>query len=151
MEKLRIGIDIGGTFTDFVIYNPNSGKLESFKLLSTPQDPSLVVLNGLERIFEHDGRQAVVIHGSTVATNALLERKGAPCALVTTKGFGDVLQIGRQNRPALYDLFADPAPVLVPSEWRLEVDERVDHLGRVLKELDPDQVESLVTKVAHQA
>ena len=145
MEKLRIGIDIGGTFTDFVIYNPNSGKLESFKLLSTPQDPSLVVLNGLERIFEHDGRQAVVIHGSTVATNALLERKGAPCALVTTKGFGDVLQIGRQNRPALYDLFADPAPVLVPSEWRLEVDERVDHLGRVLKELDPDQVESLVT------
>ncbi|MFH2038549.1 MAG: hydantoinase/oxoprolinase family protein, partial [Chloroflexota bacterium] len=141
---MRIGIDIGGTFTDFVIFHPDSGKLETFKLLSTPQDPSLVVLNGLERIFEINGRQAVVIHGSTVATNALLERKGARCALVTTRGFGDVLQIGRQNRSALYDLFADPPPVLVPSEWRLEVDERVDHLGRIIKELDPNQVESLV-------
>src|SRR5665648_326138 len=119
---MRIGIDIGGTFTDFVIYHPNSGKLETFKLLSTPQDPSLVVLSGLERIFKKNGRQAVVIHGSTVATNALLERKGARCALVTTRGFGDVLQIGRQNRPALYDLFADPAPALVPSERRLELD-----------------------------
>ncbi len=141
---MRIGIDIGGTFTDFVIYHPNSGKLETFKLLSTPQDPSLVVLSGLERIFKKNGRQAVVIHGSTVATNALLERKGARCALVTTRGFGDVLQIGRQNRPVLYDLFADPAPILIPSEWRLEVDERIDHLGRILKELDPDQVDSLI-------
>jgi N-methylhydantoinase A len=141
---MRIGIDIGGTFTDFVIFHPISGKLETFKLLSTPQDPSLVVLNGLERIFEKNGRQAVVIHGSTVATNALLERKGARCALVTTNGFGDVLQIGRQNRPVLYDLFADPASVLVPSEWRLEVNERVDHLGRIIVELDPDQVESLI-------
>ena len=141
---MRIGIDIGGTFTDFVIFHPANGNLETFKLLSTPQDPSLVVLSGLERIFEKYGRQAVVIHGSTVATNALLERKGAPVALVTTRGFGDVLQIGRQNRPALYDLFADPAPALVPPEWRLEVDERIDHLGNILKELHPDQVESLI-------
>jgi len=141
---MRIGIDIGGTFTDFVIFHPVSGKLETFKLLSTPQDPSLVVLSGLDRIFEKYGRQAVVIHGSTVATNALLERKGARCALITTRGFGDVLQIGRQNRPALYDLFADPPPALVPSEWRLEVDERIDHLGTIIKELDPNQVESLI-------
>ncbi|HCC78615.1 MAG: 5-oxoprolinase [Chloroflexi bacterium GWB2_49_20] len=142
---MRIGIDIGGTFTDFVIFHPSSGEIETFKLLSTPQDPSLVVLSGLERIFEKYGRQAVVVHGSTVSTNALLERKGACCALVSTRGFGDVLQIGRQNRPALYDLFADPAPALVPSEWRLEVDERVDHLGHILKELDPNQVENLIT------
>jgi N-methylhydantoinase A len=144
---MRIGIDIGGTFTDFVIYHPSSGKLETFKLLSTPQDPSMVVLSGLEQIFGKYGRQAVVIHGSTVATNALLERKGARCALVATHGFGDVLQIGRQNRPALYDLFADPAPVLIPSEFRLEVDERVDHLGRILKELDPDQVDDLIPRL----
>lgn len=141
---MRIGIDIGGTFTDFVIFHPVSGLLETFKLLSTPQDPSLVVLSGLERIFKDYGRQAVVIHGSTVATNALIERKGASCALVTTRGFGDVLQIGRQNRPALYDLFADPAPALVPPSWRLEVDERIDHLGRVIRKLDPGQVDDLI-------
>jgi len=141
---MRIGIDIGGTFTDFVIFNPVNGKIETFKLLSTPQDPSLVVVNGLERIFEKYGRKAVVIHGSTVATNALLERKGASCALITTRGFGDVLQIGRQNRPSLYDLFADPAPPLVPSRLRLEVDERIDSLGKTLKKLDPNQVEDLI-------
>jgi N-methylhydantoinase A len=140
----RIGIDIGGTFTDFVVFNPAIGSLESFKLLSTPEDPSRVVMQGLQRIFDKYGRQAVVVHGSTVATNALLERKGAHCALVTTRGFGDVLQIGRQNRPSLYDLFADPSPALIPPEWRLEVDERIDHLGQVLKELDLGQVEAVI-------
>ena len=141
---MRIGIDIGGTFTDFVIFHSTSGKLESFKLLSTPHDPSLVVLNGLERVFKEYGRQAVVIHGSTVATNALLERKGSACALITTRGFGDVLQIGRQNRPFLYDLLADPASSLVPSEKRYEVDERVDHNGGIITALDPEQVDVLI-------
>jgi N-methylhydantoinase A len=144
---MRIGIDIGGTFTDFVVFEPATGKLETFKLLSTPHDPSLVVLNGLERIFEKHGRQGSLVHGSTVATNALLERKGARCALITTRGFKDVLQIGRQNRPSLYDLFADPAPTLVASDWRLEVDERVDSLGHVLQELDTAQVEGLIPRL----
>lgn len=145
--NLRIGIDIGGTFTDFVVFDPASGSLESFKLISTPHDPSLVVMQGLQRVFERFGCLATVIHGSTVATNALLERKGSRCALITTRGFADVLQIGRQNRPSLYDLFADPSPALVSHEWRLEVDERVDHLGQILQELDPRQVDAVVTRL----
>jgi N-methylhydantoinase A len=143
-DPIRIGVDIGGTFTDFVILDPSSQVVETFKLLSTPQDPSVVVMKGLDMIFEKFGRQAILVHGSTVATNALLERKGAKCALLTTRGFGDVLQIGRQNRPALYDLFADPLPPLVPSGLRMEVDERVDHMGRIIKEMDPGEVDDLV-------
>ena len=145
MTSLRIGIDIGGTFTDFVVYDPAIQQIQTFKLLSTPSDPAMAVLQGLKKIFAEQGTQrATVIHGSTVATNALLERKGARTALVTTSGFRDVLQIGRQNRPALYDLFADPAPPLIPSELRFEIDERVTHTGEILQAINPDQVSVLI-------
>jgi len=148
---LRIGIDIGGTFTDFVTYDPAAGTTRTFKLISTPADPAEAVLEGLRRIQEEARPAALtVIHGSTVATNALLERKGAAAALVTTSGFGDVLQIGRQNRPALYDFFADPLPALVPAALRFEVDERVDHEGQVVKALDEPEVEEVVKKVLSQ-
>lgn len=148
---MRIGIDIGGTFTDFVIFHPDTQAVETFKLLSTPHDPAEAVLAGLARLpapppeLSGGGQGGrYIVHGSTVATNALLERKGAPTALITTRGFRDVLQIGRQNRPALYDFFADPPPPLVPEQWRLEVDERVDYRGQVLQSLDPVQVDALV-------
>ncbi len=145
MTSFRIGIDIGGTFTDFVVYDPAIQQIQTFKLLSTPNDPAMAVLQGLKKIFAEQGTQrATVIHGSTVATNALLERKGARTALVTTSGFRDVLQIGRQNRPALYDLFADPAPPLIPSELRFEIDERVTHTGEILQAINPDQVSALI-------
>lgn len=145
MTSLRIGIDIGGTFTDFVIYDPSSQQVQSFKLLSTPNNPALAVMQGLEQIFAQQGtRHATVINGSTVATNALLERKGARVALVTTRGFRDVIQIGRQNRPALYDLFANPTPPLIPSELRFEMDERVSHTGETLKSINLGQVAALV-------
>ncbi len=153
MTSLRIGIDIGGTFTDFVVYDPSMQRIRTFKLLSTPRDPAEAVLQGLKRIQSessstvHGPRSTTVIHGSTVATNALLERKGAATALVTTRGFRDVLQIGRQNRPVLYDFFADPPPPLVPSELRFEVDERVDHEGNVLQALDDAEVEKLIEKL----
>jgi N-methylhydantoinase A len=155
-REIRIGIDIGGTFTDFVIIDPLSGKVETFKLLSTPANPAEAVLDGLERIEaslaaaftsgeDPPGRFSLtIIHGSTVATNALLERKGARTALVATRGFRDVLEIGRQTRPALYDLFADPPPPLVPAPLRLEVDERVASTGEILAALDPGQVDSLL-------
>jgi N-methylhydantoinase A len=146
--SLRIGIDIGGTFTDFVIYDPSAGTLRTFKLLSTPTNPAEAVLQGLERIQQETPVSAMaVIHGSTVATNALLERKGARTALVTTAGFKDVLQIGRQNRPALYDLFADPPPPLIPSELRFEVGERVDHTGQVLQPLEDQEVNRVVEQI----
>src|SRR5258708_28620044 len=98
---LRIGVDAGGTFTDFVILH-GDGRLESFKMRSNPAAPAAVILEGIRRAT--GGRRAEVVHGSTVATNALLERKGARTAFVTTDGFTDLVFIGRQNRPHLYNL-----------------------------------------------
>lgn len=145
---IRIGVDIGGTFTDFVIYHPESGAIHTFKLPSTPHNPAEAVLSGLQqRISPSAGAELHIIHGSTVATNALLERKGAKTALVTTEGFRDVLQIGRQNRPSLYDLHFDPEPPLVPDSLRLEVAERVDYQGNALLPLDRSQIDRLTQKV----
>jgi N-methylhydantoinase A len=149
-QNLLVGIDIGGTFTDFVVYDPGARRMETFKLLSTPQDPAQAVLQGLEKI-RNTSKISIgfadsmrIIHGSTVATNALLERKGARTALVATRGFSDVLQIGRQNRPELYSFSAEPAPTLVPEALRFEVDERVGASGDVLQALQPAQAEALI-------
>ena len=142
-STLRVGIDIGGTFTDFVVYNSETGGIQRFKLLSSPHDPADTVLKGLERIFgstEKEKRPAEIIHGSTVATNALLERKGAVTAFIATKGFRDILQIGRQNRPELYNFFFTPAEPLTPAELRFEIDERVDSQGNVLIPLDQQRL-----------
>ena len=145
---MRIGIDIGGTFTDFVLVDPQTQAIRTFKLLSHPADPAGPVLAGLATLppwpSPTRGARREIVHGSTVATNALLERKGAPTALIATAGFRDLLQIGRQDRPALYDWFADPPPPLVPDRWRLEVDERVGSQGQVLQALDPAGVEALI-------
>ena len=142
---LRIGIDIGGTFTDFVIYDEADERFNTFKLPSDPSNPAKTVLDGLKLITSQDPRQ--VIHGSTVATNALLERKGAKTALITTRGFKDVLQIGRQNRPSLYDWNIPPVPPLVSSPLRFEVEERVDHLGNVLIPLEPTEIMEIVEQL----
>ena len=144
---LRIGIDIGGTFTDFVVYEPGIGKITTFKLPSDPVNPAKTVLQGLQQININDSSQ--IIHGSTVATNALLERKGARTALITTSGFKDVIQIGRQNRPSLYDWSVKPAPALVPPELRLEINERVDHFGNVLAPLDVAQLDKVIQILEH--
>jgi N-methylhydantoinase A len=145
---LQIGIDIGGTFTDFVIYQPEVGRLETFKRLSTPDDPARAVLEGLQHILTtHPSLAARVVHGSTVATNALLERKGARTAFIATRGFADVLQIGRQNRPALYDWEAAPPEPLSPAALRFEVDERVDCHAHILQALDPAQVDALIPQL----
>jgi N-methylhydantoinase A len=141
---LRIGVDIGGTFTDFVLFCPDQGTVDTFKRLSTPADPAESVLEHISIVTGARARARHIVHGSTVATNALLERKGAPTALVTTRGFRDLLQIGRQNRPSLYDLFADPPAPLVPDRWRLEVGERVDCHGQVLERLDPAEIDSMI-------
>ncbi len=125
---MRIGIDAGGTFTDFIVYHDN-GALETFKLRSNPKSPASVILAGLAQAA--GSRKAEVIHGSTVATNALLERKGARTALVTTAGFEDVIQIGRQNRPELYNLTPTPRASIVPREHRYGVHERAWFDGTV--------------------
>jgi N-methylhydantoinase A len=148
-EKIiRIGVDTGGTFTDFVF--ERDGCVELFKLPSTPSDPSLAIEQGLARICAETGAQlskVEVVHGTTVGTNALLQRRGARIALITTKGFEDVLVIGRQARPELYNLNAiKPAP-LVADDLRLGVRERVVASGEVIEPLDEDDVRRLVKKL----
>ena len=148
--ELVIGIDIGGTFTDFVLYAPASRHLHSFKLPSTPGNPAQAVLQGLERLRSNNpfaNAQIRILHGSTVATNALLERKGARTALIATQGFADLLEIGRQNRPALYDLLFDPPPNLVPAELRFEAHERIDSQGQAVLPLDEAQVSVLAQQL----
>ena len=125
---MRIGIDSGGTFTDFVILH-DDGRLESFKLRSNPESPASVILEGIRRI--NAAKSADVVHGSTVATNALLERKGAKTAFVTTAGFEDLIAIGRQNRPELYNLTPEPAKPLVPRELCFGATERMLFDGTV--------------------
>src|SRR3989304_3400213 len=102
---MRIGIDTGGTFTDFVVFDPETQELRPFKVLSTPEDPARAILAGLSQ-GSRDGRQ--LVQGSPVATNALLDRRGARVAPTTAAGSRDVRQIGRQSRTALCDIFADP-------------------------------------------
>src|SRR5262245_60657292 len=138
---LLIGVDIGGTFTDVVVRQPG-GATRTMKIPSTRADPSLAALWALERM-EADWRlkpQQVTrfVHGTTVATNAVLERKGAPVGLITTAGFRDVLEIGRQMRNQMYDLALDAeTPVfLAPGRFRREVRERISASGEVLHALD---------------
>src|SRR6185503_10268432 len=127
---MRIGVDAGGTFTDFVVLHDN-GRLETFKLRSNPRSPASVILQGLHRVSGRERRDINVVHGSTVATNALLERKGARTAFVTTAGFEDLLEIGRQNRPELYNLTPTPRSLLVPRELCFGVRERAHHDGNI--------------------
>ncbi len=132
---MRIGIDSGGTFTDFAVLQ-DDGRLESFKLRSNPASPASVILAGIARAIPPKTK-ADVVHGSTVATNALLERKGAKTAFVTTRGFEDLIAIGRQNRPELYNLTPLPARPLVPRELCFGVEERILFDGSVDTPLNP--------------
>jgi N-methylhydantoinase A len=141
---LRLGCDTGGTFTDFVWWD--GSRLHVHKELSTPADPSAAILAGLGVLAIPEA--AGIVHGSTVATNALLERRGARTALITTRGFRDVLAIGRQNRPDLYALVPQKSPPLVPAAWRFEITERVTADGQILTALAGDELAQLVAQLA---
>ena len=132
----RIGIDVGGTFTDIVLHDDTSGEVWSTKVPSTPSDPSVGALNGLNRILDLSkttpANVGFIGHGTTIATNMVIEGKGAKTALVTTKGFRDILEIRRawrHDRADLYDLFFENPPDLVPRALRREVRERVLYDG----------------------
>jgi N-methylhydantoinase A len=146
----RVGIDIGGTFTDLVFLDQD-GRVLRAKVLSTPEDYSQGIANGLASAMSEGGLTAPsitqIMHGTTVATNALLEGKGAKVALITTTGFRDVLEIRRLRMPALYDIRFSKPPALVPRRLRFEVPERVDHLGRIERALDERVAEEVVERV----
>lgn len=145
---MRAGVDIGGTFTDVVRWH--EGRLTLHKRLSTPHDPSRSMLAGLEAIAGRLENLTHVAHGSTVATNAILERKGAKAALITTQGVRDVLFIGRQERPVLYALHPTLPPPLITREHCHEVVERLDHRGNVLIPLDMEALDHVLDDIARR-
>ena len=146
-----IGVDVGGTFTDFFAFNEDDGDLRVAKRPSTPDDPGRAILEGLQEMAERENIDLSSVsrfsHGTTVATNALIQRKGAPVALVTTKGFRDLLEIGRQTRPHMYDLNKDRPPPLVPREHRLELTERMTADGTVHREIEEGELDEIIASL----
>ncbi len=149
---MRVGVDVGGTFTDFVLLEDATGRIHTYKCLTSPRDPSDAIEQGLHGLAAQVPgcieQLEEVIHGTTLVINAILERKGARTGLLTTQGFRDVLELGREIRYAAYDVFAEfPAP-LVPRQHRLEVDERLRADGSVLRPLDEAQARAVVRSLA---
>jgi len=148
MDSYRLGCDIGGTFTDFVLVNDVTGEFQTNKCLTTPPDPSDAVETGIRQFLEKNpgfmDQVTEVIHGTTLVINAIIERKGSKTGLITTKGFRDVLELGREKRYDAYDIFSEYPKPLVPRFRRLEVDERMASDGRILKDLNQDEVRDVI-------
>jgi len=153
-SRYRLGIDIGGTFTDATLIDENTGEIRIGKVPSTPEDPSIGFTNATDRILLEASvapdEVEYVVHGTTVATNAIIERKVAPTGFITSDGFRDLLEIQRQIRPTRYDLhFEKPRP-LVPRYLCFGVPERLDAQGCVLTPLDEDALVDAVQQLKHE-
>lgn len=150
-RRYRVGIDIGGTFTDLVLIDDATGEQAVGKVLTTPEDPSHAVERGLADLLEREGVAAsqlkTTIHGTTLVTNALIERKGAATALLTTEGFRDALVIGTEHRYDMYDIFVEKPEPLVPRPLRYDVGERVLDDGSVMRSLDEEQVRFIAAQL----
>jgi N-methylhydantoinase A/oxoprolinase/acetone carboxylase beta subunit len=150
----RVGIDIGGTFTDFVLIGDATGALRLHKRLTTPADPAEGAIDGLRELLGQQGLALAdvraIVHGTTLVTNAIIERRGARTALLTTRGFRDILEMGHEQRYDIYDLFLRYPEPLAPRRWRVEVDERMDRDGTPLRAPDLDQVADLVAALVEQ-
>ena len=142
----RIGFDVGGTFTDLTVLDEETGAVRHFKVPSSQDDPSEAIQTGIRHAIEalaiDPDDVGFLGHGTTIATNMVIERKGSPTAVLTTAGFRDVLEIGRQERPHVYDYTRGKSPPLVPREHRYEVRERIDAAGRVLVPLDEESLDT---------
>lgn len=150
-KSVRIGVDVGGTFTDLVLYDATQKKTCYGKLLTTPDDPSEAILNGISRILQESGYQPSdvhsVVHGTTLVTNTIIERTGAKVGLITTKGFRDSIEIGKETRYDLYDLFLEMPEPLVPRHRRIEVSERISAEGEILLPLNLADVKRAATRL----
>ena len=146
--SVRIAIDTGGTFTDLVLSDPDTGRLVFHKVPSTPADPSRALVEGITELVDQAGYASAdirfLIHGTTVATNTILQRKGARTAFITTEGFRDVLHIQRQDRPHLYNMRIRRTPALVPRSLRFELPERTLHDGSEALPVDRDRLKELI-------
>ena len=151
-QRYRVGVDVGGTFTDVVVVNETSGAIYVAKVATVPDDPSAGCLNGLEKVIGAHGLAtgefAFTVHGTTIATNTIIEGKGARAGLITSDGFRDVLEIAYQTRPSLYDVFYEKPPPLIPRHLSLGVPERIDADGIVLVPLDVAAVRQVARELA---
>lgn len=148
--RFRIGVDIGGTFTDGTLIDTETGDVTTSKVLTTPEDPSLGFIAAVRRVLGNGAKpEAIdhVVHATTVATNAIIEGKTAPTAFITTEGFRDMLEIARQIRPSLYDLQFEKPPPLVPRRLCFEVPERLDASGDIVTELDEEAVREVAQAI----
>src|SRR6478609_1060240 len=147
----RIGIDIGGTFTDVALVEEDTGQIGIAKVLTTPHDFGEGVIQGIQTGLAGNAIDpadvALLSHATTVVTNALLERKGAKCGMIATRGFRDLLELRRSSRPDLYDLFQDGPSILVPRRYRYEVTERIDAQGEVVTPLAMDELPALIEAI----
>jgi N-methylhydantoinase A len=143
---VSVGVDIGGTFTDMMFLDEQNHQIKVVKVSSTPHDQSDGLLHGLDVSGVELERIGLLVHGTTVATNAVLERKGAICALITTAGFRDVLEMRRRDRPQTWGLRGTFEP-LVPRQYRYEVHERTDATGNILQPLDPAELETIARRI----
>jgi N-methylhydantoinase A len=148
MRKI-VGVDVGGTYTDVVLVDEDGGDIQIAKVFSTPGDQAIGLMGGLGATGTSPADLAMLIHGTTVATNAVIERRGARCGLITTRGFRDIIELRRRNRPHTYGLIGEFEP-LVPRERRLEVDERTDYEGNILVPLNEAQVEAAAKRLLAQ-
>ncbi|SVA55481.1 uncharacterized protein METZ01_LOCUS108335, partial [marine metagenome] len=148
-ERIVVGVDVGGTFTDMFFLDEVDGTCEVIKVPTTREDQSRGIQQGIERTLGGLADVATIVHGTTVATNALLERKGAQTGLITTRGFRDVLEMRRRDRPDTWGLWGTFTP-LIPRDFRLEVDERVLADGTCTVSIDPDQVTQAARKLRAQ-
>ena len=143
-----IGVDVGGTFTDFSVFNQETGELFNYKDSSTPADPSRAIVKGVQDVLEikkaAPEEVSYLAHGTTVGTNALIEKKGCRLGLITTKGFKDLMEIGTQRRPSLYNLQAQKPYPLVPSGLNCTVTERIRYDGSVETPLDENETREVV-------
>ncbi len=148
---VRIAIDTGGTFTDLVLFDAQSGQLFFHKVNSTPDDPGRALVQGIGQIVERSGAAGrpieLLVHGTTVATNTVLQRRGAKAAFITTAGFRDVLHIQRQDRPHMYDLRSRRAEPLIPRSLRFELNERLLFDGRVETPVDQEQLQTIIAQL----
>ncbi|QHE84686.1 hydantoinase/oxoprolinase family protein [Hydrogenophaga sp. BPS33] len=153
-SRFKLSCDIGGTFTDFFLVDQRTGEVDSEKCLTTPSDPAQGVLNGIDLLAKRHpnllAKTDSVLHATTLVINALIERKGARTALITTEGFKDVLEIGREMRYDLYDIFITYPKPLVPRQMRLELRERMNAHGDIICKLDVGQAEGLVTALERE-
>ena len=148
-RSIVIGVDVGGTFTDILALDETSGEVRVAKVPSTRGDQSAGFLSGIQAATDDLGAVSTIIHGTTVATNALLERKGAKAGIITTSGFRDVLEMRRRDRPTTWGLWGQFTPV-IERKSRLEVAERTLASGEVVTEIDPDEIRAAAATLLEQ-